>query len=99
MDSNQVEGDSVEQRGQRTPRPLKARKLYQVRHHANGGLWSGKCVGHKARLLPRATALRVAKRLRKAGLFITCDPILVNLTPEQAAYLDRRAAKAAGSAA
>lgn len=69
---------------------LKTRKLYQIRHHANGGLWSGRQVGHKARLLPRAAAVRIAKRLRKSGLFITCDPIMVNVTPEQAAYLDAR---------
>lgn len=68
----------------------KTRKLYQVRNHANGGMWSGRQVGHKARLLPRAAAMRIAKRLRKAGLFITIDPILVNVTPEQAVYLDRR---------
>lgn len=69
---------------------LKTRKLYQVRHHANGGTWSGRQVGHKARLLPRAAAMRVAKRLRKSGLFITVDPILVNTTAEQRAYLDAR---------
>lgn len=69
---------------------LKTRKLYQVRNHGNGGLWSGRQVGHKARLLPRGAAMRVAKRLRKSGLFITCDPIMANVTPEQAAYLDRR---------
>lgn len=69
---------------------IKTRKLYQVRHHANGGLWYGRQVGHKARLLPRAAAQRVAKRLKAAGLFITIDPITVNVTPEQAAYLDRR---------
>lgn len=69
---------------------LKTRKLYQVRHHANGGLWSGRQVGHKARLLPRVAAMRIAKRLRKSGLFITVDPIMVNLTPEQSAYLDAR---------
>lgn len=69
---------------------LKTRKLYQVRHHANGGLSSGRNVGHKARLLPRAVALRLAKRIRKSGVFVTCDAIMVNLTQEQAAYLDRR---------
>ncbi|HWU71829.1 MAG TPA: hypothetical protein VN017_10800 [Pseudoxanthomonas sp.] len=69
---------------------IKTRKLYQVRNHANGGLWSGRQVGHKARLLPRAAAMKIAKRLRKSGLFITIDPIMVNVTPEQAAYLDRR---------
>lgn len=69
---------------------LKARKLYAVRHHANGGLSIGRVVGHKARLMPRAAALRIAKRLRKAGLVITCDAVTVNCTPEQRAYLDRR---------
>lgn len=69
---------------------LKTRKLYQVRHHANGGMSSGRSVGHKARLLPRTAALRIAKRLRKSGLFVTCDALHVNLTAEQIAYLDRR---------
>lgn len=69
---------------------IKTRKLYQVRNHPNGGLSSGRHVGYKGRLLPRAAALRIAKRLRKSGLFITTDPITVNVTPTQAAYLDRR---------
>ena len=69
---------------------IKTRKLYQVRHHANGGLWSGRSVGHKAKLLPRAAAMRIANRLRKSGLFITVDPIMVNITAAQAAYLDAR---------
>ena len=69
---------------------IKPRKLYQVRHHANNGLWSGRHVGYKGRLLPRAAAMRVAKRLRKAGLFITVDPIMVNTTQAQRDYLDKR---------
>lgn len=69
---------------------IKTRKLYQVRNHPNGGLSSGRSVGHKARLLPRPVALRIAKRLRKAGLFITVDPIMVSTTPAQRAYLDAR---------
>ena len=69
---------------------MKTRKLYAVRNHPNNGAWSGRTVGHKSRLMPRATAARVAKRLRKSGLFITIDPIVVNVTPEQIAYLDRR---------
>lgn len=69
---------------------IKTRKLYQVRHHENGGLWHGRHVGHKGRLLPRAPAMRIAKRLRKSGLFVTCDPIIVNVTSAQAEYLDRR---------
>lgn len=69
---------------------LKPAKLYLVRHHPNGGLWSGRSVGHKARLLPRTVAMRIAKRLRKSGLFITCDPIFVNTTKEQREYLVAR---------
>lgn len=69
------------------PLDLKTRTLYLVRHHAST---FGRHVGHKARLLPRAAAQRVAKRLRHAGLFITLDRIKVNVTPEQAAYLKRR---------
>lgn len=68
---------------------IKTRKLYSVRHHANGGTWSGRPVGYKAKLIPRTAAMRLAKRLRKAGLFITVDPVIVNCTPEQCAYLDR----------
>jgi len=73
-----------------TATKIKARKLYQVRNHANGGVFSGRQVGHKSRLLPRSVAARIAKRLRKSGLFITINPIMVNCTPEQCAYLDRR---------
>lgn len=69
---------------------LKARKLYVVRHHGNGGLWGGKPVGHKARLVPYRAAQRIAGRLRASGLFITTDPLLVNTTAEQRAYLDSR---------
>lgn len=68
---------------------LKQRKLYQVRHHAPGATF-GKHVGFKGRLLPRYTAQRVATRLRAAGLFITIDPLFVNLTPAQAKALDAR---------
>ena len=69
---------------------MKRRKLYSVRNHGNNGLWMGREVGHKARLLPRKIAMRIAKRLRKSGLFITVDALHVNLTVEQCAYLDRR---------
>lgn len=71
----------------------KARKLYQVRHHGSDGLSMGRQVGHKARLLPSVAAQRIAKRLRRFGLFVTVDPIMVNVTHEQGAYLDRRHAK------
>ncbi len=68
-----------------TPRKtsLKPRKLYQVRH-------DGRQVGHKARLLPRHAAQRVARRLKDAGLFVYIDPILVNVSPAEAANLARR---------
>jgi hypothetical protein len=69
---------------------MKTRKLYQVRNNANSGLLSGRSVGHKCRLVPYAAARRIAKRLRASGMFITIDPILVNLTLAQASYLDRR---------
>jgi hypothetical protein len=68
---------------------LTSRKLYQVRHHSSPGIF-GRQVGHKARLLPRTAAQRVARRLRRAGLFITLDPVTVIVTPEQAGYLARR---------
>ena len=68
---------------------LKQRKLYQVRHHPDGIVF-GSQVGFKGRLLPLYAALRVAKRLRARGLFITCDPIVVKLTPAQIARLDSR---------
>lgn len=69
---------------------IKERKLYIVRNHPMNGAWSGRTVGHKARLLPRTAALKIAKRLRKAGLFITIAPLMVNTTKEQRDYLDRR---------
>lgn len=69
---------------------MKTRKLCLVRSHGLAGTAIGRAVGFKARLLPRVAASRVAKRLRKAGLFITIDPVQVNLTAEQCAYLDRR---------
>lgn len=68
---------------------LKPRKLYQVRNY-RAGYTFGQTVGHKARLLPRAAAARIAKRLRQCGLDVKIAPVLVNCTPEQAAYLDRR---------
>ena len=69
---------------------IKARKLYQVRVHEAGRF--GRQVGHKARLLPRAAAARIAKRLRATRRFelVTIDPVIVNTTPEQRAYLDAR---------
>lgn len=67
---------------------IKTRKMYQLRNHDGGRF--GKQIGHKARLLPRGPAMQIAKRLRKSGLTISVDPIMVNTTPEQRAYLDRR---------
>lgn len=69
---------------------MKTRKLYQVRNHADNGLRSGRNVGYKCRLVPFHAARRIAKRLRASGLFITIDPIMVNVTQAQAAYLDQR---------
>lgn len=69
------------------PLDLKTRTLYQVRHHTGR---CGRQVGHKARLLPRKAALRVSRRLTRAGLFITLDRVVVNVTPAQADYLKRR---------
>jgi hypothetical protein len=69
---------------------MKTRKRYMLRHHENNGRYHGKTVGHKARLLPRHVAARIAKRLRKFGLFTTIDAMHVNVTAEQAAYLGRR---------
>lgn len=67
----------------------KTRKLYQVRQTPVGYTF-GRTVGHKCRLLPRAVALRIAKRLRRAGIDATVSPLIVNVTPAQAAYLDAR---------
>jgi hypothetical protein len=71
---------------------LKQRKLYQVRVYPqiNG---FGRHVGHKMRLLPFRPAQRVMKRLKRTGLDIVLVPVLVNCTPEQIAYLDRRYGK------
>lgn len=67
----------------------KTRKLYQIRNHRAGHTF-GQTVGHKCRLLPRAAAARIAKRLRRAGLDVTIAPVVVNCTAEQIAYLERR---------
>jgi hypothetical protein len=68
---------------------IKTRKLYQVRNY-RAGYTFGQTVGHKARLLPRSAAARIAKRLRRAGLDVKISPVTVNVTPEQAFYLDTR---------
>ena len=68
---------------------LKTRKLYQVRQTPARHSF-GRTVGHKARLLPRAAAARIARRLRRAGVDAMISPLLVNVTPAQAAYLDAR---------
>ena len=68
---------------------MKTRKLYQVRVHPTGATF-GRQVGHKGRLLPRTSALRVAKRLRSRGHFVTVDAMTVTVTTTQAARLDRR---------
>ncbi len=52
-------------------------------------------VGHKARLLGRSAALRVGKRLGRAGLEVTCDAMHVVTTSEQRDFLDRKAANTA----
>jgi hypothetical protein len=69
---------------------IKARKLYMVRIHDDGTF--GRQVGHKSRLIPRKAAQRVARRLRQSRRFdmVEIYPMTVNLTPDQAAYLDCR---------
>ena len=68
---------------------LKSRKLYEIRHYRPGYVF-GKTVGFKCRLLPRAAAMRVKKRLKAIGRDIEISPMIVNLTPAQCAYLDNR---------
>lgn len=68
---------------------IKTRKLYQVRQTPEGYSF-GRTVGHKARLMPRAVATRIAKRLRRSGIDAMISPLIVNVTPAQAAYLDAR---------
>ncbi len=68
---------------------FRTRKLFQIRVHRPGHTF-GMQVGHKCRLLPRAPAARVARRLRQAGHEVTIDPIIVKLTREQASHLDHR---------
>lgn len=67
----------------------RTRKLFQIGIHRPGHTF-GVQVGHKCRLLPRASAARVARRLREAGHTVTIDPILVKLTPQQVSWLARR---------
>lgn len=71
----------------------KTRKLFAVRIHRCGIF--GVPVGHKARLLSRSAALRVARRLRRSGLDVTCDAMHVVTTSQQRDFLDRRAANTA----
>lgn len=68
---------------------LKSRKLYEIRHFRPGYVF-GKTVGSKGRLLPRAAAMRMKKRLKAIGRDIEIAPMNVNLTPAQCAYLDNR---------
>ncbi|MGT2457717.1 hypothetical protein ACU4GI_32975 [Cupriavidus basilensis] len=68
---------------------IKSRKLYLIRHY-HAGQAIGVTVGHKCRLLPRAAATRIAQRLRRSGLDVQIAPLMVNVTPEQVAYLRRR---------
>lgn len=68
---------------------IRTRKLYQVRVHPAGRVF-GQHVGHKGRLLPRAPAARVARRLRQSGLTVTIDPMIVKVTPQQVANLAAR---------
>ena len=70
----------------------KTRKLYQIRIHTFRHTF-GKTVGHKARILPRNAAQRIAKRLRKSGHDVELFPMQVNLTVGQCAYLDNRYSK------
>lgn len=74
---------------------LKSRKLYQVRVYCGA---ITRQVGRKGRLLPRAAAVRVAQRLRRSGLFVTVDPMMINLTPLQSSAMDRRHKKIAPAA-
>lgn len=67
----------------------RTRKLFQIRIHRPGHTF-GVQVGHKCRLLPRASAARVARRFREAGHTVTIDPILVKLTSEQVSWLASR---------
>jgi len=70
------------------PQHARPRKLYRVM------IWRGdsygKPLGFKGRLLPRRAAQRIAKRLSRSGLSASIAPLRVNVTPPQAAYLDRR---------
>lgn len=65
------------------------RKLFQIRVHRPESIF-GVQVGHKCRLVPRAPAVRLARRLRRSGLTVTIDPIVVKLNREQVSYLDNR---------
>lgn len=72
---------------------MKTRKLYEVRSY-QAGYTFGKTVGHKCRLVPRTAAVRIVKRLRRCGLDVHISAVVVNVTPEQIAYLDRRYGRA-----
>lgn len=71
----------------------KYRKLYQVRHYSDMGPAThsySRGVGFKGRLLPRSVAVRIAKRLRRAGVDAVTAPVMCYLTVAQAADIDAR---------
>jgi hypothetical protein len=69
---------------------LAKRKLYTVRVFPTSTAYS-KHVGHKGRLLPRHAAQRVLRRISKGGKVEGyLSPLVVNCSPEEVAYLDRR---------
>lgn len=58
-------------------RIMKTRKLYSVRYFGYKGSIHSKTVGFKGRLMERAKALRIVRRLKAAGVDATAAALTV----------------------
>jgi hypothetical protein len=65
---------------------MKTKTLTEIRYFPAGSTFS-RPVGFKHRLLPAATARRIAKRLRKSGVNVTLASHRVTLTGKERHYL------------
>lgn len=56
---------------------MKTRKLYSVRYFGRKGSCYSSAVGFKGRLIERAKALRIVRRLKAAGIDAIAAPMSV----------------------
>lgn len=57
---------------------MKTRKLYSVRYYGYKGSCFSKVVGFKGRLMERAKALRIVRRLKASGVDAIAAPLTVS---------------------